>query len=221
LPFHSGASIPASSMISTVIRRMKSIELYMWMMRANSSKSSSVSRGQSIVFSVAWTISRRCAVRSVSLAMGKAMLSSRSPLVVHGKSLTVSDLVETCPVIPCPEVALLRLLGPARCPVCAKRAALTVGLQRCRTTALRHIAHRPLCTVSDKIKPGMRDCKYPRRSPSRGPRARSPSPKDPADYLAEGPPSFDGPRQRSHRVTIASGRAHHVHHQRRDQAVVR
>src|SRR5882757_8691990 len=34
---------------------------------------------------------------------------------------------------------------------------------------MRHIAHRPLCTISYKIKPGMRDGKYPQRSRSRGP----------------------------------------------------
>jgi hypothetical protein len=48
---------------------------------------------------------------------------------------------------------------------------------------MRHIAHRPLRTVSDKIKPGMRGGKYLQRSRSRGPPGGSHAPKDPADRL--------------------------------------
>ncbi|WP_156041871.1 hypothetical protein [Bradyrhizobium sp. URHD0069] len=47
--------------------------------------------------------------------------------------------------------------------------------------SVRHAPHRapPLCTNRHKIKPGMRDGKYPRTPPSRGPRTNSRAPKDP------------------------------------------
>ena len=64
-----------------------------------------------------------------------------------------------------------------------------------------------------KIKPGMRNGKYIQTSPSRGPRARSPS----SQYLATdcgGPPSSDGHR---HRATIPSRRRASRHHDRRQQ----
>ena len=40
---------------------------------------------------------------------------------------------------------------------------------RCTPHNGYHTAHRPLCTDRHKIKPEMRDCKYPQRPPSRGP----------------------------------------------------
>ena len=57
----------------------------------------------------------------------------------------------------------------------------------------------PLCTERHKIKPGMHDGKFPRRSPSRGP----PGGSRPSQSLGErlrGTPSFDGLRQRSHHL---------------------
>jgi hypothetical protein len=53
----------------------------------------------------------------------------------------------------------------------------------------------PLCTERHKIKSRLRDCKYPQRARSRGPRTK-PRPPQYLATVAEGPPSFDGPRQR-------------------------
>jgi hypothetical protein len=94
----------------------------------------------------------------------------------------------------------------------------------------RHSPHctPPICTNSHEIKPGIRDCKYPRRPPSRGPRINSRPQKDPDDdergypchRIASRPASprprchvrcrTGGARRECHRVTIASRRAHHV-----------
>jgi hypothetical protein len=61
-----------------------------------------------------------------------------------------------------------------------------------------------LCTNWHKIKSRMRDCKYIRRPPSRGPRINSRSRKDPNDRLRGKPPSSSRASVSRNRDTVRS-----------------
>ena len=77
-------------------------------------------------------------------------------------------------------------------PVCSSAIATVPALD------MRSHGTPPSCTDRDKIKPAMRDGKYPQRARSRGPRERSRPPQDPDERLRRD-------RHPTHRVDLDHG----------------